>query len=104
MRYAMIKDGIVKNIIIADYSMANMLAMETEHIAINVDNYPVNIGDIYENGSFMNAEDIKDEDGNVLIPARTVIERRMTEEEYIYMLKKENEDLTIALAEIMGVE
>ena len=104
MKYAIIKNNIIENIIIADYTMANMLAQQTGHIAINCDNYPVGIGDIYEDGSFMNAEDIKDENGNILIPARTVIERKMTDEEYIYMLKRENEDLTIALAEIMGVE
>ena len=105
MKYALIKNNIIENIIVADYTMANMLAMQEDYdTAINCDNYPVGIGDIYENGSFMNAEDVKDENGNILIPARTVIERRMTDEEYIHMLKRENEDLTIALAEIMGVE
>lgn len=100
MKYALVKDNVITNIIVADYSMANMLANETEQIAINCDNYPVSIGDIYENGSFMNAEDITDDDGNILIPARTVIERRMTDEEYIYMLEEENLDLKLALADM----
>lgn len=111
MKYAMIKNNIIENIIIADYTMANMLAMQTGYEAINVDNYPVQIGDVYENNSFMNAQDVKDENGNILVPARTVIERRMTDEEYIFKLEQENmelkaqtQDLQIALAEILGVE
>ena len=111
MKYALIKNKTIKNIIVADYTMANMLAQQSGHIAVNVDNYPVGIGDIYESECFMNAEDINDEDGNILVPARTVIERRMTDEEYIYKLEQENkelkaqtQDLQIALAEIMGVE
>lgn len=93
MNYALIKNNRIENIIVADYTMANMLAQQTGHIAVNVDNYPVGIGDIYENGSFMNAEDIKDENGNILVPARTVIERKMTDEEYIYMLENQNKEL-----------
>ena len=93
MKYALIKNKTIKNIIVADYTMANMLAQQSGHIAVNVDNYPVGIGDIYENECFMNAEDVKDKDGNILVPARTVIERRMTDEEYIYKLEQENKEL-----------
>lgn len=93
MNYALIKNNIIENIIVADYTMANMIAQRNGYIAVNCDNYPVAIGDLYENGSFMNAEDVKDENGNILIPARTVIERRMTDEEYIYMLENQNKDL-----------
>lgn len=110
MNYALIKNGVVDNIIVADYTMANTLAMQEGYdCAINSDNYPIGIGDLYENGSFMNAEDVKDANGNILIPARTVIERRMTDEEYIYKLEQENkelktqtEDLQIAMADILG--
>lgn len=100
MKYALIKDNVITNIIIADYTMANTLANQTEQIAINVDNYPVSIGDIYENGSFMNVKPVLDREGNVLIPARTVIERQMTDEEYIYMLEGENLDLKLALVDM----
>lgn len=107
MKYALIKNNIVENIIVADYTMANTLAQKTGRIAVNVDNYPVKIGDIYENGFFMNAEDIKDENGNILIPARTVIERNLTAEEELFIVKKENEalkeenrNLQMALAEL----
>ncbi len=105
MNYALIKNNRIENIIVADYTMANILAMQEGYdAAINCDNYPVGIGDIYEDGYFMNADNVIDENGNILVPARTVIERRMTDEEYIHILKRQNEDLTIALAEIMGVE
>lgn len=106
----MIKNGFIDNIIVADYTMANIIANEIGCLAVNCDNYPVAIGDIYENDSFMNANDVIDANGNILIPARTVIERKMTDEEYIYKLEQENkelkkqtQDLQIALAEIMGV-
>ncbi len=93
MNYALIKNNKIENIIVADYTMANTIAQLEGYEAVNVDNYPIEIGDIYENGSFMNAEDIKDVDGNILIPARTVIQRKMTDEEYIYMLENQNKQL-----------
>lgn len=111
MNYAMIKNGVIDNIIVADYTMAQTLAQTLEYdAAINCDNYPVKIGDIYENGAFMIGEDVKDEQGNILIPARTVIERNITAEEQVKILEAENSnlktqvaDLTLALAELMGV-
>lgn len=103
MNYAMIKNGKVDNVIVADYTSAHMIKqVEGYDDAINCDNYPVNIGDLYENGQFMNAEDIKDEAGNILIPAKTVIPRKMTDEEYIQQLKNTIIDLQIALAAVMG--
>lgn len=111
MNYAMIKNGKIDNIIVADYTMAQTLAMQLEYeAAVNCDNYPVKTGDIYENGSFMNANDILNMNGNILIPARTIIQRRMTDEEYIKILETKNtqleqqtQDLQIALAQLMGV-
>jgi len=105
MNYAMIKNGVIDNIIVADYTMAQTLKQLQEYDeAINCDNYPVGVGDIYENGYFMNAEDVKDENGNILIPARTVIERNMTQEEYIKILETENTKLkndALNIAEIL---
>ena len=111
MNYAMIKNGVIDNIIVADYTMAQTLKqLQGYDEAINCDNYPVGIGDIYENGYFMNAEDVTDEQGNILIPAKTVIERNITAEEQVKILEDENSnlktqvaDLTLALAELMGV-
>jgi hypothetical protein len=98
MKYAMIKNGAIDNIIVADYTMAQTIAISQNYdAAINVDNYPVKMGDLYENGSFMNAEDIKDEEGNILIPARTVIERNMTQEEYIKFLETKSTNLEVQL-------
>lgn len=107
MKYALIKNNCIENIIVADYTMANMMAHQMGYIAVNCDNYPVQIGDIYENGAFMNAEPVLDENGNILIPARTVIERNLTAEEELFIVKKENDalkeenqNLQMALAEL----
>jgi len=91
MKYAMIKNGIVDNIIVADYTMAQILAQtQGYNEAVNCDNYPITIGDLYENGSFMNANDVKDELGNILIPARTVISRELSAEEITKNLEAYN--------------
>lgn len=57
--YAFICDGVVKNIAVFDpngaYTMANMLAKEQyggSAFAVNVNDYPVNIGDSYHDGCF----------------------------------------------------
>lgn len=98
MNYAMIKNGRVVNIIVADYTAAHMIKQADGHDdAINCDNYPVNIGDIYENGAFMTGADHMDDQGRVLIPARTVIERRMSDEEYIKLLESKNANLEAQL-------
>lgn len=111
MKYALIKNGMVDNVIIADYTSAQTIAqMQGYEKAVNVDHYPVGTGDLYEDGSFMNSIDVVDSNGNILIPARTVIERRMSDEEYIKILETKNvdlegqiADLQIAMANMMGV-
>lgn len=98
----MIKNGVIDNIIVADYTMAQTLKqIQGYDEAINCDNYPVGIGDIYENGAFMNAEDVTDEQGNILIPARTVIERNITEEEQVKILEERNSLMQMALDDII---
>ncbi len=47
MNYAIIKDGIVINVIVADYHTATRLASKIGGIAVNSDRYPVQIGDEY---------------------------------------------------------
>ena len=102
MNYAMIKNGVIDNIIVADYTMAQTLKqLQGYDEAINCDNYPVKIGDIYENGAFMNAEDVTDEQGNILIPARTVIERNITAEEQVKILEERNSLMQMALDDII---
>ena len=57
--YALICDGVVKNIAVFDpngaYTMANLLAKEqygASAVAVNVTDYPVHIGDTYRDGIF----------------------------------------------------
>lgn len=49
----------------------------------------------------MNAEDVTDEQGNILIPARTVIERNITEEEQVKILEERNSLMQMALDDII---
>lgn len=89
MRYALIKNGKVDNIIIADYASTHRIkdGMQMDD-AICVDNYPVRIGDLYENGEFLTSEDVIDPNtGEILIPRGTVIERRLTDEEELKLTK-----------------
>lgn len=93
MKYAIIQNKIVTNIIIADYTNAHMIAKNQNAIAVNCDNYAVGVGTLYENGYFMTQEDKKDEQGNLLIPAGTVIKRELSTEEKFGRLVKEKNQL-----------
>lgn len=94
MRYALIKNNIIENIIVADYTMANMIGNQDGYDeVINCDNYPVSVEDIYEDGSFLTSKDYVDEEGRVLIPKRAVIQRDTTSEEKYSMLKAENTNM-----------
>lgn len=100
MRYALIKGNVIDNIIMADYYNADQIKVAMGYdYAINVDNYPVGIGDIYENGSFLTGVDIRTEDGTLLIPKGTVIERDLSQEEKFSMLEIENVELKNKVAE-----
>jgi hypothetical protein len=102
MKYALIQEGIIKNIIIADYSSANAIAISQECTAINVDNYPVSIGDTYddEDNIFKTTTDIVDENNNVLIPAGTLISAKQTDEERLQELANANAALLAQVQEI----
>ncbi|WP_113674226.1 hypothetical protein [Vallitalea guaymasensis] len=93
MKYAIIQDGKVKNIIIADYTNANVIAKRSNAIAVNCDNYVIGVGTIYEDGYFLTQEDKRDEQGNLLVPAGTVIKREFSNEQKFSKLVKENEQL-----------
>jgi len=54
MKYAIVKDGVVTNVIVADYYNANKIAKSQGGIAVLVDNIPTEIGDTYtEDFKFM---------------------------------------------------
>lgn len=102
MIYAMIKNGVIDNVIVADYTSAQLLKNNLGYDeAINVDNYPVQKGDIYENGSFLTGEDKLDSEGNLLIPKGTVIQRKMSDEEYIKILEDRLKMAQIALDDLI---
>lgn len=50
--YALIKDGKVINVIVADWQNVNKIAKLQECEFVNVDFYPVQIGDDYTDGVF----------------------------------------------------
>ena len=57
MKYAIIKDGVVTNVIVADYYNANKIARSQGGIAVLVDNIPTAIGDTYtEDFKFMRGD------------------------------------------------
>lgn len=51
--YALIKNGVVENIIEADYPNIQTIAELLGVGAVCIDQYPVAIGDAYTNGSFI---------------------------------------------------
>ena len=97
--FAEISDDIVQNIIVCeDYELANQLSRATygpAAIAVECTQYPINIGSIWKDNKFFR----KNEDGT-LVEARYVA----TAEEEVQILRGENEELTLALASIIGGE
>lgn len=89
-KYALIKDGVVENVIICDsYPTAGRIAEATGcDEAVWVDQYLVTIGDKYENGVFYH-------NGNE-------IERQLTLEEKAERAEQRNDDLELAVAAILG--
>ena len=95
--YAVIKDSIVKNIIVAtDIESAQMVSRAIfgeDAFAIEVTYVPCMEGDIYRNHDFFRI----DEDGNEVL-----IERIPTEADEIKRLNQENQELTFLLADLIG--
>lgn len=97
--FAEIEDGVVQNIIVCDdYELANQLSRATygpAAFAVDCTQYPIEIGSLWKDNKFFR----KYEDG-------TEMEVRYipTAEEEIEILRVENEELTLALASIIGGE
>ena len=97
--YAVICDNIVKNIIVAtDIESAQMVSRAIfgeDAFAIEVTYIPCIEGDVYRGHNFYRI----DENGN-----EALVEPIPTEADEIKRLKRENEELTTLLADIIGGE
>lgn len=96
--FAQIYQEEVKNIVVCDsYEMANWLARATygeNALAVDCLQYPCVQGDKYRNGIFYHTDlDTKKE---------MIIEYVPTQEQQVQDLKAENEDLTVAVADVIG--
>ena len=55
-RYALIKEGVVQNVIVADYTSANKIATNMNCQAVNAERYPIQPQDEYIDGEFKRGE------------------------------------------------
>ena len=92
--YAHIHDGVVQNVVGAySYEDANRVARAVygnDAIAVDCLQYPCEIGDKYIDGMFYKADGI------------TPIEYIPTQEQQVKLLQRENAELTLALADMIG--
>ena len=92
--YAHIHDGVVQNVVVAySYEDANRVARAVygnDAIAVDCLQYPCEIGDKYIDGMFYKADGI------------TPIEYVPTQEQQVKLLQRENAELTLALADMIG--
>ena len=92
--YAHIHDGLVQNVVVAySYEDANRVARAVygnDAIAVDCLQYPCEIGDKYIDGMFYKADGI------------TPIEYIPTQEQQVKLLQRENAELTLALADMIG--
>lgn len=95
--FAQISEGEVKNIMVCDnYPMADYLTKcvyGQEAYAVDCQQYPCSIGDKYHDGLFWRVDEMTEE---------TVIRYVPTQEQQIEILRAENNELTIALADLIG--
>jgi len=74
--YALINNGAVQNVVVGNYYNCNVVAHNTygqDAVAVEVTQYPVEIGDTYEGGKFY----------RMIQSVKTEIERIPTEEEVV---------------------
>ncbi len=92
--YAHIHDGVVQNVVVAySYEDANRVARAVygnDAIAVDCLQYPCEIGDKYIDGMFYKADGI------------TPIEYIPTQEQQVKLIQRENAELTLALADMIG--
>lgn len=96
--FAQIFEGEVKNIMVCDnYELANSISRATygdTAFAVDCLQYPCTLGDKYRNGRFYHTDlDTKEE---------KIVEYVPTQEQQVQDLKAENEDLMIAMADVIG--
>lgn len=96
--FAQVVGGEVKNIMVCDnYPTADHLTKciyGNEAIAVDCLQYRCMIGDLYHDGSFWRVNENTGEE--------TQIEYVPTQEQQIELLRAENEELTLAIADMIG--
>lgn len=96
--FAQIFEGEVKNVMVCEnYPMADYLTRCTygpEAFAVDVLQYPVGVGHKYHDGFFWSIDEETKEEVQIL--------PRPTQEQEVAALKAEKDELTIALADILG--
>lgn len=92
--FAMVYDETIQNVCVAfNYEDANKVARAVygnDAIAVDCLQYPCEIGDKYIDGMFYKADGI------------TPIEYIPTQEQQVKLLQRENAELTLALADMIG--
>lgn len=96
--YAMIdEDSIVQNIMVCDnYEDANRITRAVygeRALAVDCLQYPCRVGDIFRNNYFWNIQDDGTEKRVEYVP---------TQEQQVQQLQQENNELTVALADMIG--
>lgn len=95
--YAEICDDTVQNIMVCDnYEMANYISRATygdQAFAVDCLQYPCSIGDKYHSGRFWHIDEEGNETEVVYVP---------TAEEEVQILRGETDDLTLAMAAMIG--
>lgn len=103
-KYAQIYNGKVENTFLCDnYELANVIArcaFGNDAFAVEIEQYAVQCGDLYHNGSFwrVNEEGAKEEIPYIPTDSQQ-IQTLMTQ---ISELQTENEELTLAIADMIG--
>lgn len=96
--YAQIFEGEVKNIIVCDnYELANYLARATygdDAYAVDCLQYPCGIGDTYHGNRFWKADPDTGEE--------TQVKYVPTQEQQVQQLTTENEELMLAMSDMIG--
>lgn len=96
--FAQIYEGEVKNVMVCDnYELANWISRATygnEAFAVDCLQYPCSNGDKYHDGSFYHIDPETNEE--------TLIEYVPTQEEQVQELKSSNDELFIAMSDMIG--
>jgi hypothetical protein len=102
MKYAIIKNGIVENIIEADEENANIVAGRLSAIAVQSDTAGIN--DSYSNGTFINPGDIPEPAALTAIKSVLASEIDSLNAKYPTLALTADDTILSAIPKLLGVE